>query len=159
MFWNLKINYAMPVLEYKLDMVFLLKKVFPEHYNHYGLLKWTYIVGQTGLKQQVWIQISVYTQSAYFGHTSNFRIKASIGWMVNLSDFYNKCWFSERFHEVPLTHYTVMILSFRRVGLGKQCRHRSDCSSEQSDQGLHCLQFPLHFLGTLLYGKTTLFKL
>ena len=28
---------------------------------------------------------------------------------------------------------------------------------EQSDQGLHCLQFPLHLLDALLYGKTILF--
>ena len=27
----------------------------------------------------------------------------------------------------------------------------------QSDQGLHCLQFPLHLLDALLYGKSTLF--
>ena len=29
---------------------------------------------------------------------------------------------------------------------------------EQSDQGLHCLQFPLHHLDSLLYGRATLFK-
>ena len=29
---------------------------------------------------------------------------------------------------------------------------------EQSDQGLHCLQFLLHILDALLYGKATLFK-
>ena len=29
---------------------------------------------------------------------------------------------------------------------------------EQSDQGLHCLQFPLHLLDALLYDKATLFK-
>ena len=26
---------------------------------------------------------------------------------------------------------------------------------EQSDQGLHCLQFPLHRLDSLLYGRAT----
>ena len=30
---------------------------------------------------------------------------------------------------------------------------------EQSDQGLHCLQFWLHLLGALLFGKATVFKL
>ena len=34
--------------------------------------------------------------------------------------------------------HTVMILSFR-----------------QSDQGLHCLQFCLHFWDAILYGKST----
>ena len=29
---------------------------------------------------------------------------------------------------------------------------------EQSDQGLHCLQFRLHFFGALLFGKAMLFK-
>ena len=29
---------------------------------------------------------------------------------------------------------------------------------EQSDQGLHCLPFRLHFLDILLYGKATLFE-
>ena len=29
---------------------------------------------------------------------------------------------------------------------------------EQSDQGLHCLQFWLHPLGALLFGKAILFK-
>ena len=36
-----------------------------------------------------------------------------------------------------------MIPSFW-TGLGKQCKPRSDCSLEQSDQGLHCLLFYLH---------------
>ena len=34
--------------------------------------------------------------------------------------------------------------------LGKQCRPRSDCSEEQSDQGLHCLPFRVHRLDSLL---------
>ena len=29
---------------------------------------------------------------------------------------------------------------------------------EQSDQGLHCLQFQLHLLGAFLFGKTILLK-
>ena len=29
---------------------------------------------------------------------------------------------------------------------------------EQSDQSLHCLQFQLHLLGALLFGKAILFK-
>ena len=69
---------------------------------------------------------------------------------------------------------------FGQVGLGKQCRPRSDCSSisrwlsslirvtvqtqirlllyqtaQQSDQGLHCLQFCLHPLDALFYGKAS----
>ena len=43
-----------------------------------------------------------------------------------------------------------MILSFRKTGLGKQCR------PEQSDQGLHSLPFRLQLLDTLPYGKATL---
>ena len=31
-------------------------------------------------------------------------------------------------------------------------------TEEQSDQGLHYLQFTLHLLATLLYGRDTLFK-
>ena len=34
----------------------------------------------------------------------------------------------------------------------------ADLLEEQSDQGLHCLQFPLHLLDALLYSKSTLFK-
>ena len=30
--------------------------------------------------------------------------------------------------------------------------------TEQSDQGLHCLQFRLHLLDSLLYGKANLFE-
>ena len=29
---------------------------------------------------------------------------------------------------------------------------------EQSDQGVHCLQFQLHLLGALLFNKAILFK-
>ena len=31
-------------------------------------------------------------------------------------------------------------------------------AQEQSDIGLHCLQFRLHLLGALLFGKAILFK-
>ena len=39
-------------------------------------------------------------------------------------------------------------------------KFRTDRSgqTEQSDQGLHCLQFGLHLLGALLFGKAILFK-
>ena len=29
---------------------------------------------------------------------------------------------------------------------------------DKSDQGLHCLPFPLHYLDTLIYGKSKLFS-
>ena len=48
-------------------------------------------------------------------------------------------------------HFTVMFLSL----LDRQVRANS---VEQSDQGLHCLQFPLHLLDALLYGKAALFN-
>ena len=32
-------------------------------------------------------------------------------------------------------------------------------NEEQSDQGLHCLSFPLHLLDSFLYGRVTLFEL
>ena len=54
--------------------------------------------------------------------------------------------------------YTVMILSFRtdRSGQTVQTQIRL-LLEEQSDQGLHCLQFPLHLLDALLFGKAILF--
>ena len=56
-------------------------------------------------------------------------------------------------------HTTVMILSFRtdRSGQTVQTQIRL-LLEEQSDQGLHCLQFLLHVLGALLFGKAILFK-
>ena len=50
-----------------------------------------------------------------------------------------------------------MILSFwtNRSGQTVQTEIRLE---EQSDQGLHCLQFRLHLLGALLFGKAILFK-
>ena len=49
---------------------------------------------------------------------------------------------------------TVMIVSFRtdRSGQTVQTQIRL-LLEEQSDQGLHCLQFPLHLLVTSLYGR------
>ena len=41
----------------------------------------------------------------------------------------------------------------------KRVKANSVGPEEQSDQSLHCLSFCLHLLDTLLYGKTTLFKL
>ena len=67
---------------------------------------------------------------------------------------------------------TVMILSFgtERSGQTVQTQIRllldprgvvwsgSTLLEEQTDQGLHWLQFHLHHLDTLLYGKASLFK-
>ena len=52
-----------------------------------------------------------------------------------------------------------MILSFwtDRPGQTVQTQIRL-LQEEQSDQGLHCLQFWLHLLGALLFCKTILFK-
>ena len=47
---------------------------------------------------------------------------------------------------------TVMILSFRTDRSGQTVQ------TQIRDQGLHCLQFRLHRLGALLFGKATLFK-
>ena len=46
-------------------------------------------------------------------------------------------------------HLLVPLCSkvFGQTGRGKHCRPRSE---EQSDQGLFCLQFPLHLLDALL---------
>ena len=51
-----------------------------------------------------------------------------------------------------------MILRFQtdRFGQTVQIQIRL-LLEEQSDQGLHSLQFPLHLLGAILYGKSTLF--
>ena len=57
------------------------------------------------------------------------------------------------------TGCTVMILSLwtDRSGQTVQTQIRL-LPEEQSDQGLHCLQFCLHLLNALLYGKGILFK-
>ena len=47
-----------------------------------------------------------------------------------------------------------MILSFRTDRSGQN----SAGLEEQSDQDLHCLQFWLHLLGALLFGKAILFE-
>ena len=51
-----------------------------------------------------------------------------------------------------------MILSFWTVRSGWANSVDPDQTVEQSDQGLHCLQFPLLLLDALVYGKSTLFK-
>ena len=49
-----------------------------------------------------------------------------------------------------------MILSFRTVRPGQTVQTQvRQLLEEQSDQGLHCLQYPLHLLDALVYGKTT----
>ena len=55
--------------------------------------------------------------------------------------------------------HTVMILSFR-TGRSRQTVQTQIrlLLEEQSDQGLHCLPFHLHLLGTFLYHKTKLFN-
>ena len=71
--------------------------------------------------------------------------------------------FRNNFHQLKSAHnvtfqnnnwFTIMILSFRTDRSGQTVRPRE----EQSDQGLHCLQFRLHLLGALLFGKAILFK-
>ena len=59
----------------------------------------------------------------------------------------------------PSTRNAVMILSFwtDRSGQTVQTQIRL-LLEEQSDQGLHCLRFPLHILDALLNGKGTLFE-
>ena len=55
---------------------------------------------------------------------------------------------------------TVMILSFRTDRPGQTMQTQIKLLlEEQSDQGLHCLQFQLHLLDALLYGKAILFEL
>ena len=55
--------------------------------------------------------------------------------------------------------YTVMFLRFwmDRSGQIVQTQIRL-LLEEQSDQGLHCLQFSLHLLGALLFGIAILFN-
>ena len=51
---------------------------------------------------------------------------------------------------------TVMILSFRTDMPGQTVQTQIRLLlEEQSDQGLHCLQFRLHRLDSLLYGRAT----
>ena len=84
-----------------------------------------------------------------------------------LASFYSWAgWFESYLVEYPRRHIfawhgsiTVMILSFRtdRSGQTVQTQIRL-LLEEQSDQGLHCLQFRLHFLGALPFGKAILFN-
>ena len=57
---------------------------------------------------------------------------------------------------------SVMILSFRTDRSWQtvqiQIRLIRLLLEEQSDQGLHYLQFPLYLLDASLYGKATMFK-
>ena len=45
-----------------------------------------------------------------------------------------------------------------RINLKNRCNNTKISLEEQSDQGLHCLQFCLHLLEALLYDKASLFK-
>ena len=54
---------------------------------------------------------------------------------------------------------TEMIQSFRRDRPGQTVQTQIRLFlEEQSDLGLHCLQFPLHLLDALLYGKAIMFN-
>ena len=54
---------------------------------------------------------------------------------------------------VNIGMYTVKILSFRTDRSGQMVQTQIRLLlEEQSDQGLHCLQFCLHLLNALLYG-------
>ena len=53
-----------------------------------------------------------------------------------------------------ITLLTVMILSFQTDMPGQTVQTLVRLLlEEQSDQGLHCLPFPLHHLDSLLYGR------
>ena len=53
-----------------------------------------------------------------------------------------------------------MTLSFQTDRSGQTVQTQIKLLLEgQSDQGLHCLQFPLHLLDASLYGKAALFQL
>ena len=55
--------------------------------------------------------------------------------------------------------HTIMILSFQSDMSGQTVHTQIRLLlEEQSDQGLHCLQFHLHLLEALLYGNASLFK-
>ena len=54
---------------------------------------------------------------------------------------------------------TIMILSIRTDRSGQTVQTQIRLFLEaQSDQGLHCLQFRLHLLDALVFGKAILFK-
>ena len=55
--------------------------------------------------------------------------------------------------KISLSHFSIYTIVFKRIGLGKQCIPRPDCSLEQSDQCLHCLLFHLHILEAFLFCK------
>ena len=65
--------------------------------------------------------------------------------MFQMSEFLRFLWYCVE--ESGQFQFTVMILSFRidRPGQTVQTQIRQ-LLEEQSDQGLHCLQFPLHRL-------------
>ena len=51
----------------------------------------------------------------------------------------------------------MFLFSDRQVWANSVDLDQTAPKEEQSDQGLHCLPFRLHVLGTLFYNKTTLF--
>ena len=64
------------------------------------------------------------------------------------------------YHQISSnTLLTVMFLSFRTDWSGQIVQTQIRLLlEEQSDQGLHCLQYCLHLFDALLYGKTSLFE-
>ena len=66
----------------------------------------------------------------------------------------------EKFHKfIPKLSLTVMTLSFwtDRSGQTVQTQIRL-LLEEQSDQGLHCLQFQWHLFDKIFYGLASLFE-
>ena len=68
------------------------------------------------------------------------------------------CIFNYQYEAVEINGI-IMIRSFRtdRSGQTVQTQIRL-LLEEQSDKGLHCLQFRLHLLGASLFSKVILFK-
>ena len=78
----------------------------------------------------------------------------SVCWFCHAgAHFYNAC---HILNAVVDAYYRNDPKFFGQIGVGKQCRPRSE---EQSDPCPHSLQFRLHLLGALLLGKAILFKL
>ena len=79
-----------------------------------------------------------------------------------LMSTHNICFYGEITKIIPklssntvLGHTVMTLLLFQQRSLGKECRPGQTVQTqirleEQSDQGLHCLQFSLHLLNALL---------
>ena len=74
--------------------------------------------------------------------------------MISLNDV---MWASNFF--ALIIYYTVMVISFQTDNSGQTVQTQIRLLlEEQSDQGLHYLQYCLHLLDALLYGKTSFFE-